>query len=73
MVTSRKEDEVYWLRRTMDSLSSCKLPSNGDVLPVYLHRQREKGTMKHDAAGQAMQEVQVFEEKSHIPMRPFSE
>jgi hypothetical protein len=73
MVTLRKEDEVYWLRRTMESLSGCKLPSDGDVLPVYLHRQREKGTMKHDAAGQTMQEVQVFGEKARIPMRPFSE
>jgi hypothetical protein len=66
MVTLRKEDEVYWLRRTMESLSGCKLP-------VYLHRQREKGTMKHDAAGQTMQEVQVFGQKVRIPMRPFSE
>ena len=71
MVTLRKRDEIYLLGRTKERFTGSKLPSNGDVLRVYLHRMNSKGVLKHDAAVQTAKEIQMFWEKASIPIRPF--
>jgi len=71
MATLRKQDDIYLLGNKKESLSGCKLPSNGDVLRVYLHHMGEKGMVKHEAAVQTMKEVEKFWEKARIPIRPF--
>ena len=71
MATLRKDDELYLLGHKKESLTGCKLPSNGDVLRVYLHRMEQKGTVKHDAAVHTVKEVSDFWEKARIPIRPF--
>lgn len=71
MATLRTQDEVYLLGRKKQCLSGCKLPSNGDVLRVYLHRMSEKGMVKHDAAVQTVKEIEDFWQKARIPVRPF--
>jgi len=63
MTTLRNQDDVYLLGSKKESLSGCKLRSNGDVLRVYLHRMGEKGTVKHEAAVQTMKEVESFWER----------
>ena len=60
--------EIYLLGSVIESLSGSKLPSNGDVLRLYVHKLKSAQT-KHDAAVTVIKKVQLFREKARIPVR----
>jgi hypothetical protein len=66
--STRSKKDVFLLGSDLENLHGSKLPSNGDVLRLYINKLQLAST-KHEAAVTVIKEVQLFWNKARIPMR----
>lgn len=65
----RKEDEIYLVGRIEEKILGSKLPSNRQVLSVFLFKKKRLNKTLQESANLLFDEISVFWGKARIPIR----